>query len=110
MDLPDQLTSRRVAADAVLFRIGPAHAAPDIAVGIGADAVGEAGSEAFDEDLVVGKLVAVDVESTDIRTAAMRDAGIGDIQPLLVGRKGEPVRLVEVSATTAAAPVLGSSR
>src|SRR2546428_9965319 len=36
VDLADQLAGRRVTAHAVLLGIGPAHAAPDIAVAIGA--------------------------------------------------------------------------
>src|SRR6266568_5155345 len=38
VDLADQLAARRVAAHAVLLGIGPTHAAPDIAVDVGANA------------------------------------------------------------------------
>src|SRR6266567_435902 len=53
VDLADQLAGRRVTAHAVLLGIGPAHAAPDIAVDIGAHAVGESGREILGEHLVV---------------------------------------------------------
>src|SRR5258707_2208719 len=43
MDLADEIAVRRVAAHAVLLGVRPAHAAPDIAVDVGAHAVGEAG-------------------------------------------------------------------
>src|ERR1700761_7610998 len=45
MDLADQVTVGVVAANAVLFRVAPAHGAPDIPVGVAAHAVGKAGRE-----------------------------------------------------------------
>src|ERR1700674_5028649 len=75
VDLADQFAARRVTARAVLLGIGPAHAAPDIAVDVGSHAVGEARREILGEHLIVGELVAVHVEHPHVGTAAMRESG-----------------------------------
>src|SRR5215470_18548090 len=49
MDLSDEIAVRRIAAHAVLPGIGPAHAAPNIAVDVGAHAIGESGCKVLGE-------------------------------------------------------------
>src|SRR4051794_20520366 len=95
VDLADQVPARRVAADPVLPRVGPPHAAPDVALRVDPHPVGKAGREVLGEDLVVRELVAVHVEDAHIRAPAVRDPAVDDVEPPLVGRERDPVRLVE---------------
>src|ERR1700738_4435054 len=95
MDLSDEIAVRRVAAHAILLGIGPAHAAPNIAIYVGAHTVGEAGREVFGEHFSVGELVAVDVEHTHVRTAAVGKTAVDDVKLFLVRREGTPFGLIE---------------
>ena len=72
MDLAQQVARGGVATHAILGRVSPAHAAPDIPGDIGAHAVGDARREALGEDLAVGQLPGLDVavEDADIRRAS----------------------------------------
>src|ERR1700719_4581716 len=106
MDLSDEIAVRRVAAHAVLLGIGPAHAAPDIAIYVGTHTIGEAGCEALGEHFSVGELVAVDVEHTHVRTAAMGKAAVDDVKLFLVRREGKPVGLIEVISYNGRLPAL----
>src|SRR5262249_2633800 len=68
VDLAEQLAGWVVAADAVLVRIAPAHRAPDIALGIGAHAVGNAGFGHLGKHFAVRNLPGsdIDVEEADM--------------------------------------------
>ena len=107
MHLADQRAVRRVASHAILARIGPAHAAPDIALDVGPHPVGEAGREILGEDTPAMQPPALNVEHPDMRGPAMRDAAIDDIEQRLVGRKGEAVRADEVVGDNGGLPARG---
>src|SRR5262245_29418076 len=98
VDLAEQIARRAVAAHAILLRIGPAHAAPDIAIHVAAHAIGYAGCKAIGEDLAVGQLAGLDVtvEYPDVRGAPVGETGVDDVQLFLVGREAEAVWLREV--------------
>src|SRR3984893_8613245 len=96
MDLSDEIAVRRVAAHAILLGIGPAHAAPNIAIYVGTHTIGEARREVLGEHFSVGELVAVDVKHAHARPAAVGKATIDDVKLLLVRREGKPVGLVEI--------------
>src|SRR5262249_58774052 len=69
VDLAEQVAAGVVAAHAVLARIAPTDRAPDIAGGIGAHAIADAGLWHFGEHLAVGHLAAFDI---DIEVAQVR--------------------------------------
>src|SRR5215471_15824347 len=96
MDLADEITVRRIAPYAVLVGIGPAHAAPDIAVDVGPHAISEAGREVLGEYLAVGELAAVDIEHPDVGAPAMSKAAVDDVELRLVRRECKPVGLIEI--------------
>src|SRR5262249_14852136 len=78
-------------------------AAPQIAVDVAAQAVGRAVWLGGEEGAAVGELVVVDVVDTD---HARRHAGLDDVELLLVGREGEPVRPVDVAGRYRCSPRL----
>src|SRR5438094_874568 len=69
VDLAEQIAVRRVAAHAVLVRIAPADGAPDTAVTIAAQPVGNAGLGHLREDLAIRELSGpeIHVEHADMR-------------------------------------------
>src|ERR1700761_454046 len=107
MDLADEVAVRGVAAHTVLAGIGPAHAAPDIAIGIRPHAVGKARSEILRENPPAAELRAVYVEDADMGRAAMGDAGVHHIKPPLIGREGEAVRAHEIIGDHRGLPARG---
>src|SRR5689334_10660965 len=100
VDLADQLARRRVAANAVLTRIAPADGAPDAPVAIGTHPVGDARLWHLGKHLAIRQLSSpeIDVERADVRRiiGPIREAGVEHIEPLLVRREGETVRLDEI--------------
>ena len=77
--------------DAVEFGIAHAPAAPQIAVDVGAHAVGRAGA-GVDEDALVGKLVAAGRDVIGENLAGRHAAEFDDVENLLVRREAQPVR------------------
>src|SRR5262249_6142509 len=61
MNLGDKLTGGGVAAYAVLFRGGPAHAAPHVPLHVATHTVGQSRREVVGKDLAVGCRTLVDV-------------------------------------------------
>ena len=55
-----------------------------------------AGREIVGEHAAVAQRRAVDLEDANVRRAAVREAAVDDVEPLLVGREGEAVRAGEV--------------
>ena len=98
MDLAEQIARRAVAAHAVLLRVGPAHAAPHVAVHIATHSVGYAGCKPLGENLAVGQLASIDiaVEHPNVRGASVGQARINDVQPLLIRGETDAVRLRKV--------------
>ena len=100
VDLAEQIAAGIVAAHAVFVRIAPTDRAPDIAGGVGAHAVGDAGLGHFGKDLAVGYFAAFDihVEDANVRriVRTVGEAGVDDVELLLVRREGNAVRFDEV--------------
>src|SRR2546429_846343 len=100
VDLAEQIAVRSVAAHAVLVRIAPTHGAPDTPGGVTAQPVGDAGLGHFREDAAVRHLSGcnIQVEDADMRGVVrpVREAGVDDIELLLVRREGNAVGLHEV--------------
>src|SRR5450631_330206 len=100
VDLAEQIAVFGVAAHAVLFRIAPTHGAPDAPFGVTAHPVGNAGLGHFRKDFAVRHLSGphIQVEHADMRRVVrpVREAGVEDIELLLVRREGNAVRLHEV--------------
>jgi hypothetical protein len=86
VDLAQQIPRGAVAAHAVLLRVGPAHAAPHVAIHIAAHSVGNARRKTVGEDFAVRQLagVDIDVENADVRRSAIGEAGVDDLQLLFV--------------------------
>ena len=82
---------RRDAVNAV------ARARPDVAVDIDAEAIRNSGGD-FGDHAALAELAVRDLEGPDVvRPVRVRpETGIGDVEQLLVGRKGEAVRAPEV--------------
>src|SRR5438445_271381 len=83
----EQIAVLGVAAHTVLVGIAPAHRAPDAALGVAADPVGDAGFWHIGKHLAVGRLASSDIE---VEHANMRgivgpvsEAGVADIELLL---------------------------
>src|ERR1700674_2379340 len=100
VDLAEQIAVRSVAADSVLVRIAPTHGAPNTPIGVTAHPVGNAGLRHFREDFAVRHLSGphIQVEHADMRRVVrpVREAGVEDIELLLVGGEGNAVGLHEV--------------
>src|ERR1700681_923918 len=100
VDLAEQIAVFSVAAHAVLFRITPTHGAPDARFGVTAHPVGNAGLGHFRKDFAVRHLSGphIQVERADMRRVVrpVREAGVEDIELLLVRREGNAVGLHEV--------------
>jgi hypothetical protein len=97
MDLAEEIAVRRIAAQAKFIGIAAAQSEPDIALDIGAHAVGTSHrAERRDEDFIVEELVADDVEDADIGIAAdgALHAGVDDVELLLIGREGDGCRML----------------
>lgn len=82
--LPINVPPVGVTADAVLRRLAPAHAAPDIAVRIDSQTVCERRSKIFGEHPAVGKTPVRHVEDPDMRRPAVGDAAVDNVEPRLV--------------------------
>src|SRR5450631_964288 len=100
VDLAEQIAVFSVAAHAVLVRIAPTHGAPDAPFGVTAHPVGNAGLGHFRKDFAVRHLSGphIQVEYADMRRVVrpVREAGVEDIELLLVRREGNAVGLHEV--------------
>src|SRR3982075_932605 len=100
MDLAEQIAVSSVAAHAVLVRIAPTHGAPNTPFGVTAHPVGNAGLGHFRKDFAVRHLSAphIQVEHADMRRVVrpVGEAGVEDIELLLVRREGNAVGLHEV--------------
>src|SRR6266481_4843935 len=100
VDLAEQITVFGVAAHAVLVRIAPTHRAPNAPFGVTAHPVGNAGLGHFRKDLAFRCFSGreINVENADMRRVfrPVREAGVADIELLLVGREGKAVGLDEV--------------
>src|SRR5713226_10185887 len=100
VDLAEQIAVRSVAAHTVLVRIAPTHGAPNTPIGVTARPVGNAGLGHFRKDFAVRHLSGahIKVEHADMRRVVrpVREAGVEDIELLLVGREGNAVGLHEV--------------
>src|SRR6202521_3717368 len=99
VDLAEQIAVFSVAAHAVLVRIAPTHGAPNTPIGVTARPVGNAGLGHFRKDFAVRNFSGRDirVEHADMRRVVrpVREAGIDDIELLLVGREAKAVGLRE---------------
>src|SRR5205085_3033316 len=86
VDLAEQIARRAIAAHTVLLRVGPAHAAPHVAVNIAAHSVGNARRKTLGEDLAVGQRPGVDVaaEYPDMRWASVGQARVDDVELFLI--------------------------
>src|SRR6188472_2117455 len=93
-DEADRLTARIENLDAVLLCVAHAPAAPKIAVDIAAETVRHTARLGGDEGTAVGELVVVDVVDADHPRV---QAGFDDVELLLVGREGQPVRTVDLA-------------
>src|SRR3981081_364605 len=100
VDLAEQVAARRVAAHPVLVPLLPTHGAPDTPIRVTALPVGNAGLRHFRKDFAVRHLSSPDiqVEHADMRwvVRSVREAGVDDIELLLVRREGNAVGLHEV--------------
>ena len=91
-DATEELALGRVAVHA------STGAGPDIARRVGAKTIRDA--LCSDEDLAAReRAVGFDAEAADMRISrrVVRDCGVGDIEPCLVGREGQPVGLLEIA-------------
>src|ERR1700730_16956503 len=100
VDLAEQIAVFGVAAHAVLFRVTPTHGAPDTPFGVTAHPVGNAGLGHFRKHFAVRHLSGphIHVEHADMRRVVgpVREAGVENIELLLVRREGNAVGLHEV--------------
>src|SRR5262249_6230838 len=100
VDLAEQIAVWSVAAHAVLVRIAPTHGAPNAPGGVTAQPVGNARLGHVGKDLAVRQLARrmIDVEHADMRWVVrpVREAGVDDIELLLVRRQGDAIGLHEV--------------
>src|SRR6202171_5221512 len=100
VDLAEQIAISSVAAHAVLVRIAPTYGAPNTPVSVTAHPVGNAGLGHFRKDFAVRHLSGphIQVEHADMRRVVrpVREAGVEDIELLLVRREGNAVGLHEV--------------
>ncbi len=98
MNLADQVTVGRKAVDAVVAITRPARARPNIAVQVGADAVGHARRH-VDKDLVIAQVTVGHVEDADMGWAVLlvRDAGVYNVEFGFVRRKAETVGLGKIT-------------
>src|SRR6201993_437372 len=100
VDLTEQFSGGRVAAHAVLVRIAPTDGKPNSTIGVSAHAIRDAGLRHVRKDLAVRHFARADiqVEYTDMRriVGPVGEAGVDDIELLLVGREGNYVGLNEV--------------
>src|SRR5229473_91831 len=100
VDLAEQIAVRSIAAHAVFVRIAPTHGAPDTPIGVSAHPVGNAGLGHFRKDFAVRHLSGrhIQVEHADMRRVLrpVREAGVEDIEILLVRGEGKAVGLHEV--------------
>ena len=62
MNFADQVATGVVATDTIFLRIGPTHAAPDIAFDIALDAIGQSRCKAFCKNLPVGHFAGGDID------------------------------------------------
>src|SRR5882724_11938046 len=100
VDLAEQIAVSSVAAHAVLVGIAPTHGAPETPGGVTAQPVGNAGLGYFRKDFAVRHLSGrhIQVEHADMRRVVRpgREAGVADIELLLVRREAKAVGLHEV--------------
>src|ERR1700759_3260323 len=97
-DLTDPRTIGREDLHAVIAVANPARADPDVALGVDPHAVGEsrlAVERHVDQGARVRELVAVEIVLPDdvLGVGVMRDAGVADIDLLVVVAEGDAVRL-----------------
>ena len=93
----DRLAFRIEDPDPVLLVVAHPPAAPKIAVDVAAEAVRCPARLGGDEGAAVGELGAV-VDHVVSADYARHHAGLDDVELGLVGRKGEPVRAVDVAS------------
>src|SRR6266702_6287514 len=100
VDLAEQIAVGSVTAHAVLVGIAPTHGAPETPGGVTAQPVGNAGLGYFRKDFAVRHLSGrhIEVEHADMRRVVrpVREAGVADIELLLVRREAKAVGLHEV--------------
>src|SRR6267154_3717651 len=100
VDLAEQIAVSSVTAHAVLVGIAPTHGAPETPGGVTAQPVGNAGLGYFRKDFAVRHLSGrhIQVEHADMRRVVrpVREAGVADIELLLVRREAKAVGLHEV--------------
>src|SRR5262245_17083723 len=92
VDAAEQGAVRGIALDAVV------GAGPQVAGHVHAETIGNSGLDVA-EHAAVGEALAVDhIEGADVaaRIVVVRCRGIRDVEDLLVGREGKPVRLQEI--------------
>jgi hypothetical protein len=114
MDLAEQIAGGIIATNAVLARIAPTKGAPDVAGGVRAHPVGDAGLGHFREDLAVRCLAAfhIDVEDANMRriVGPVGEPCVDDVELLLVREKVIPFGSTKSSTTTLMSPDFGSTR
>src|SRR5437879_10908990 len=92
VDLAEQIAVWSVAAHAVLVRIAPTYGAPNTPGGVTADPIGNAGLGHVRKDFAVRCLSGphIQVEHANMRRVVrpVREAGVDDIELLLVRREG----------------------
>src|SRR5271156_5005375 len=100
VDLAEQIAVGRVAAHSVLVRVAPTHGAPDTPVAVSAHPVGNAGLGHFRKELAVRDFSGPHIqnEHADMRRVVrpVREAGVNDIELLLVRRQRNAVGLDEI--------------
>src|SRR3982074_421750 len=100
VDLAEQIAVSSVTAHAVLVGIAPTHGAPETPGGVTAQPVGNAGLGYVRKDFAVRNFPGSDihVEHADMRRVVrpVREAGVADIELLLVRREAKAVGLHEV--------------
>src|SRR6266436_536183 len=80
--------------DPVLLGGTHAPATPEIALDVAAEAVGRAARFSSDEGAAIGELVVVDVIDLD---HAWDHTRFDDVEFLFIGRKGKPVRSIDIA-------------
>src|SRR5271170_3546254 len=91
-NLADQVAARREALDPIT------GASPDVAFDVDAEAIRDPRGNFREHPAVAQRAVRADGESSDMvrRVRVGPEAGVGDVERRLVGRKGQAVRAMEV--------------
>jgi hypothetical protein len=90
VDLSENFTARAVAVDAVLLRITPTYAEPDVAIDIDANAIG---GDLLGKLLAVGQLAGPHIH---VKNADRPCLAIDDVEELLVVREAQSIRLLKI--------------